>query len=63
MRDARSEARRALGHAVYAVGILADEAWGEGWREDGTGTPDRPKDLARLTKAIRALEKAQESVY
>jgi len=60
--DARAEARRAVEHAVYAVGILEDEAWGDGWKEDGTGTPDRPRDLRRYAEALKHLRTASDLV-
>ena len=63
MRDAKTEARRALDHAYYAVDALVSEAWGDGWKEDGTGTPDRPRDLARYERALRSVESAMGEVY
>lgn len=53
MRNAREDAMRAVGHALYEVGILIDEAWGEGWTKEEDGEPEDRRTL-RHAKAAEA---------
>jgi len=63
MRNTKEDARQAIGHALYEVGILLDEAWGDGWTEAEDGEPDDRRTLrhakaaeADLRRALRHLE-------
>jgi len=63
MRNTREDALSAVGHALYEVGILLDEAWGDGWTESEDGEPDDRRTLrhakaadADLRRALRHLQ-------